>query len=205
MFGAICSGRPVQIAQQVDVTKYVINLEDASNVNYLTIFLLPNTDFVDVNYTALIYFLLPPSQEFKLLGGINPAKPSAIYRLRGIDSAGNSQSGDVSDVAMDGQTAVAASSAVQIGILIEPTVQAQVTLDNYKAANGTTASNASLATNSVSSIETLANNIIRNAYNYLSGFVDNNGNVPMKAFDAWWAKFKSKLAADPKYLDKIND
>lgn len=204
MFGAICSGRPVQIAQQVDVTKYVINLEDANNVNYITIFLLPDTEFVDVNYTALIYFLLPPSQEFKLLGGINPAKPSAIYRLRGINSSGGNQSGDVNDMAMGGQApTTAASTTVQIGILIEPTVQAQVTLENSKAASA--AGTASRVTNSLSSTEALANNIIKSAYNYLSGFADNNGNVPMRAFDAWWSKFKTKLASDPQYLDKIAD
>lgn len=54
------------------------------------------------------------------------------------------------------------------------------------------------------SIAVLANKIVQHAYNFLSSFTDAQNKVPMRAFDDWWAKFKSRLAADPKFLDGIS-
>ncbi|KAH3683934.1 hypothetical protein WICPIJ_005094, partial [Wickerhamomyces pijperi] len=53
-------------------------------------------------------------------------------------------------------------------------------------------------------VESVSNKIIKNAYDYLSSFVDSTNRVPIKKFDDWWAKFKSKLASDPKFLDNLN-
>lgn len=204
MFGIVCSGRPVQIAEQIEPMKYVITLPNAENINYVTLFLLPNTEFVDPNYTALVYILLPNSQEFKLLGGINPLKPSAIYRIRGLSTSAGSQFGDVNDVKMDETPGV--NCTVQIGILVEVTAQAESILAQSK--NVTTSASGSVPTsssNSYISTDNLANQIVKNAYNFISGFTDEKGNVPISVFDKWWAKFKQRLASDPQFLDKVMD
>ena len=49
----------------------------------------------------------------------------------------------------------------------------------------------------------LAAKIVQHAYNYLSGFLDSSGNVPIKCFDSWWEKFKGKLSNDAKFLDEV--
>ena len=90
------------LAEQIDQTKFVFNIANASNISYITIFILPNSPFVDNNYTALIYFQLPQSggssPEYKLLGGINPNKPSAIYKLNNNTNKGSKT---VDDIDMD--------------------------------------------------------------------------------------------------------
>ena len=49
----------------------------------------------------------------------------------------------------------------------------------------------------------LAAKIVQHAYNYLSGFLDMNGNVSIKWFDTWWDKFKKRLANDGSFLDEV--
>ena len=49
----------------------------------------------------------------------------------------------------------------------------------------------------------LAAKIVQHAYNYLSGFLDMNGNVSIKRFDTWWDKFKKRLANDGTFLDEV--
>ncbi|SMN20021.1 similar to Saccharomyces cerevisiae YOL032W OPI10 Protein with a possible role in phospholipid biosynthesis [Maudiozyma saulgeensis] len=51
----------------------------------------------------------------------------------------------------------------------------------------------------------LAAKIVQHAYNYLSGFLDNNGNVSIKRFDTWWDKFKNRLENDGAFLDEVTN
>mgnify|MGYP001107178918 CR=1 FL=1 len=194
MFGAVCSGRPVQLASQVEPNKYVINIPNGSNVNYVTIFLLPNTEF-DNNFTAMIYFQLPNSAEFQLLGGINGDKPSAIYKLN--NGAGSLNNIDDLDMNVD-----ESASALNIGISIEPTLQVQGQLDQLRASKTTVKSTALVSTSSTTN---LANKVVGHAYNYLASFIDESGKVPIKAFDNWWDKFKTKLRNNPNFIDELQD
>ena len=267
MFGAICLGRPMVLAQQVDTTKYVISVPNASKINYITIFILPNSPFVDNNLTALVYFQLPTPQqqqrqqqqqqhqqqqqqpEFKLLGGINPAKPSAIYRLSNFSSGagngngsgtgfGGSSTGDSTiendqgmevDNTFNGQgSGIGGASGtdandqvtINIGISIEPTVQAEQILQQSKADNSgglvhtrasTTTTTTARANGEIPAIKdpqstaTLANKIVGHAYNYLASFIDPQGKVPIKAFDNWWEKFKTKLQTNPNFLNELQE
>ena len=49
MFGAVCSGRPIQLATQVEQTKYVIAVPDAGHVSHIALFILPQTQFTDAS------------------------------------------------------------------------------------------------------------------------------------------------------------
>lgn len=201
MFGAVCSGRPIQLASQVSPTKYVLNIPNASNINFVTIFLLPNSDFVDANYTALIYFQLP-NTEFKLLGGINPNKPSAIYRVNNIGVLGSQDT----DMNIDESTVNSNdATTMNIGISIETTPDAEILLAQEKEKVSSTALVPSRPTvvKSVNETAGLANKIVGHAYNYLASFIDDTGKVPIKAFDNWWDKFKTKLANNPNFLDEL--
>lgn len=213
MFGAVCSGRPIQLANQVEPTKYVITVPNASNISHIAIFLLPQTEFTDVNFTALVYFQLPNSQEFKLLGGLNPAKPSAIYKLNNTNKASESST-QLDDVDMSVDTGPeSADSTINIGISIEPTPQAEQLLmqERQKQAGASQslvpagAARASPALQSPNDIASLANKIVTHAYNFLGSFIDDSGKVPMKAFNSWWDKFKNKLANNPGFLDELQE
>lgn len=202
MFGAVCSGRPVQLANQVEPTKYVVTIPNAANINFVTIFLLPNSEFVDVNYTALIYFQLPNSSEFRLLGGINPNKPSAIYKLNNtVRAAGDEMNIDDSAINADDST------TINIGISIEPTEQAEILLQNERSKNAGTSQSLVPAKNAApknpNDTAVLANKIVGHAYNYLASFIDASGKVPIKAFDNWWDKFKTKLGNNPNFLNEL--
>lgn len=186
MFAAVCSGRPMQLAQQLEPTKWGISIPNASNINYITVFMLPNSEFTDPNYTALVYFQIK-NQEFKLLGGLNPNKPLAIYRLNTALVVDDDMMGD----------------EVNIGISIEPTPQAEQQLMLLTKAPAAPAAPA--APKNVDEVATLANKIVGHAYTYLGSFIDNQGKVPMKAFDSWWDKFKQKLQNNPRFLDLVNN
>ncbi|EEQ36944.1 hypothetical protein EJF18_11095 [Clavispora lusitaniae] len=207
MFGAVCSGRPIQLAQQVEPMKWVFTMNNASNINHIAIFLLPQSEFTDPNYTALVYFQLPNSTEFKLLGGLNPNKPSAIFKLNNTATKA-SQSYFADDDAMNDDLGASVDNVVlNIGIAIEPTPQAEVLLlqEKQKASKSILpAVQPPPAPQAPSDIASLANKIVKHAYNFLGSFVDGTGKVPMKAFDNWWDKFKVKLANNPNFLNELD-
>ena len=203
MFGAVCSGRCIQLAQQVEPTKFVIAIPNASKVNHLAVFLLPQTEFTDVNFTALVYFQLPNLSEFRLLGGLNPEKPSAIFRLTNSGPA-LSYGMDEDDVMNDADASE--NQILNIGISIEPTAQAQVLLEQEKQKQRALlpATGGTVVPRGLQEISALANKIVAHAYNYLSGFVDSTGLVPMKQFDSWWLKFKTKVGNNPNFLNELD-
>lgn len=207
------------LAEQIDQTKFVFNIANASNISYITIFILPNSPFVDNNYTALIYFQLPQSggssPEYKLLGGINPNKPSAIYKLNNNTNKGSKT---VDDIDMDmndgGPIDLSDKTTINIGISIEPTPQAEQLIHQSKISNSTSlvpankttgASSAATTTSLPNNTATMANKIVGHAYNYLASFIDASGKVPIKAFDNWWDKFKTKLQNNPNFLNELQE
>ncbi|CAK7890815.1 protein Opi10p [[Candida] anglica] len=219
MFGAVCSGRPIQLATQVEPTKYVITIPNAAHVSHIAVFLLPQTEFTDPNYTGLVYIQMPGSSEFILSGGLNPLKPSGIFKLsQGKITTGQGQDQVIDDVDMNIDESVATGGDVEatinIGISIEPTQQAEILLQEEKAkkmgnSNQMVPTSAKPAvaptTTKVTPSDTavLANRIVTHAYNYLGSFLDDSGKVPMKAFDSWWDKFKTKLQNNPSFLNEM--
>lgn len=180
----------MQVAEQLDLTQWGIKIANALNINHISVFMLPNSEFVDPNYTALVYFQVKGG-EFRLLGGINPNKPSAIYRLR---------TGDGDDDMM--------GDDVNIGFQIETTPNAEIQLaqlassvqaTKLTAVTGPVRSATHATTNDIAE---LAKRVVGNAYNYLGSWIDPNGMVPMKAFDQWWDKFLVKLQNNPNFLDQ---
>ena len=47
----------------------------------------------------------------------------------------------------------------------------------------------------------LAQRIIKNCYDFLTSW-GSGDTVPLKAFQAWWTKFETKIAHDPTFLER---
>ena len=112
-------------------------------------------------------------------------------------------------------------SQLIIGISIEPRNDATAKLEQWKAEQAALSSSAGagamvLSKNSVQILtagalakqypvvtQELAAKIVQHAYNYLTGFVDAQGNVSIKRFDTWWEKFRVRLQNDATFLDEV--
>ncbi len=108
---------------------------------------------------------------------------------------------------------IVSSGIINVGISIEPVQQVEQALTQLKAQreiqqqqqqNNPPISAGALASKDINSTAILANKIVQHAYNFLSGFVDNQGKVSMKTFDEWWNKFKRKLQMDLRFLDSLD-
>ncbi|CCH40524.1 hypothetical protein BN7_57 [Wickerhamomyces ciferrii] len=201
MFGSICSGRP-------DTNKYAINIENGLKISHITLFLLPNID-LDPQFAALIFFQLP-NQDFKLFGSISSTKPSAIFKL---NNSIQTSPQIMDEMDMDTDSPNDPINNITVGISIEPIADAERQLAEAKAlsqqqqaigkqkALTATAFNSSVTPNNPNTTAILANKIVKHAYNYLTGFIDDQGKINIKYFDNWWDKFKTRLQNDPKFLD----
>ncbi|GMG20362.1 unnamed protein product [Ambrosiozyma monospora] len=233
MFGSTLSGRPVKLCNEISQLQYVIqfdNIQLNKPTQYLTIFILPDVQF-DPNYTALIYFqyklLNDPSPngqtEFKLLGGLSQTKQSSIFKVSlgtfytPDDKTSNDVDMDADDFTGGYRPSFTSDLSLVIGISVEPNAQANAALSELKKSSPskpTPPHQAGQTTNNVPKkpapvpaesvdIEVLSNNIITNAYNFLSSFVDSNNKVYIARFDDWWAKFKHKMANDEKFRQRM--
>jgi hypothetical protein len=79
-FGVVIPGRVVVTDfQVVDATKAVTVIESPGSVSDITFFLLP-TATIPHGYGAILYYSLPPFQNWILLGSVDPSKPSGVFR-----------------------------------------------------------------------------------------------------------------------------
>ncbi|KAK7207563.1 hypothetical protein BZA70DRAFT_264923 [Myxozyma melibiosi] len=210
MFGAICAGRPVQTnLQQIDPTKFVFQIEDGASVNHIVVFLLPGT-VLDPSVAATVYFQWP-GKPFQLLGAISNNKPSAIFKVNQRTPAPR-VTASIDDMVDDDTDLVSAGAepiTISLGISIEPAdqVEAQISQMRANSAGSSTAlvPSSKRAPLNPNSTAALANKIVSNAFNFLSGFATPDGMVPLKTFNDWWTKFQNKLAVDPQFIHRIEE
>lgn len=107
-------------------------------------------------------------------------------------------------------TKVDTSYTINIGISLEPMAAVEEAMAQQKqasiAANGNRiAANGAAGTQPLDTkaIAGISTKIYQHAYNFMSGFTDDKGMVPLKVFDDWWNKFKSRLQNNPKFLTDL--
>ncbi|KAG9624610.1 hypothetical protein KCU69_g21920, partial [Aureobasidium melanogenum] len=94
--------------------------------------------------------------------------------------------------------------AIVVGIEIQPAEQVKALLAEQKAKSSTQlVPLRQSATASPVTTKVLAQRIIANAFNFLASF--GSDTVPLKAFEAWWTKFESKVNNDPSFLERPQD
>ncbi|KZV62148.1 DUF775-domain-containing protein [Peniophora sp. CONT] len=194
MFGCLVAGRlPQTNLQQIDETHAIFELHDASTINHICVFLLGDVPFPD-GYGATVHFHWP-GKGFQLLGMLTNEKLSAMFRLRGTFT---SQS---SNTALNDNAQMTGDLVATLGIAIEPLHVIQAEMSSLPSA----VSRASATTDPT----VLAEKIVKNLFNYVSGFVGGNGQnitpesaVPMGLLAKWYEGFVSKVkSSGASFLD----
>lgn len=213
MFGLICAGRPVEATPQaVTEAQYAFKIPPAPAFNHIVVFILPGTQLPE-GTAACVYIQIPPSQEFKLLGGIGPGKESAIFKVSGLKTSGAAPNELDADVMTDDPAQangnVPTGGDIVIGVSIEPAAQVEVQLATLKGPQNTgqasTGPSTALirqtsSTGGRATTKVMAQRIIGNAFNFLASF--GSDMVPLKAFQDWWTKFEKKVDLDPSFLER---
>lgn len=203
LFGLVPAGLPVitQPTETPSQTSFIYSIPTSpKSFSHVVIFLLPGV-VLPSNTAAAIYLVTPPDRaqgqevpNSKFLGGVGPGKESAIFKLN--------------------ESSISASSGGQIilGISIEDAGSVASRITELQAAKSSTAAPGSLALVPAGQAQTqqpstlvLAQRIIKNAFNFLSSFSGQAGQVevvPMKAFEDWWRKFESRVRSDPGFLER---
>lgn len=208
LFGLVPAGLPVitQPTETPTPTSLIYSIPTLPKpFSHVVIFLLPGIVLPE-NTAAAIYLVTPPNPAqgqtapvSKFLGGVGPGKESAIFKLN--ESSSSSSAGQII-----------------LGISIEDGASVGARIEELNAAKGSSGSGsqqalvpAGAAAAAVSSSQqqpstlVLAQRIIKNAFNFLSSFSGQAGQVevvPMKAFEDWWRKFESRVRTDPGFLER---
>ena len=191
LFGVLPAGQPLitNPTSSPSETSHLYALPTTTSFSHICVFLLPGIALP--NDTAAAIYLATdngaPNPNFKFLGAIGPGKESAIFSVSAASAA-----------ASQGQT-----PGLVIGVSVEPASEVAPKL--REAEEKKTAAAAGKPSTAV-----LAQRIIQNAFNFLSGFSGQVGAdgvevVPLKAFEGWWQKFESRVRADPSFLEKSQD
>ncbi len=193
LFGLVPAGLPVITAptQTPSPTSFLYELPGLAPgggkpFSHIVVFLLPGVVLPEGS-AAAIYLVTPGSgpaaaPNFKFLGGIGPGKESAIFKLGAGAGAG-------------------------LGISVEPAdsvAQRIGEIESTKAGAGALVP-AGQGPGGQPSTQMLAQRIIKNAFNFLSSFSGQAGQVevvPLKAFEEWWRKFESRVKSDPGFLER---
>ncbi|KAF9694370.1 hypothetical protein EKO04_007447 [Ascochyta lentis] len=210
-FGVIVSGRPVLTdAQVISPTQVAYQIPSQPSFSHIVVFLLPGTTLPD-GTAAAVYAQLPGTSDFKLLGAIANAKPSAIFKIN--NKAGGPAGGGIGDedaMVDEGLANGAAVPPLALGISVEPEAQVAASLEQKKAQDAASTSNNTgtgmgnelvLRGQNTVNQKVLAQRIIKNCYDFLTSW-GSGDTVPLKAFQAWWTKFEGKIERDPQFLER---
>lgn len=203
LFGLVPAGLPVitQPTETPSQTSFIYSISTSpKSFSHVVIFLLPGV-VLPSNTAAAIYLVTPPDRaqgqevpNSRFLGGVGPGKESAIFKLN------------------ESSLSAASGGQIVLGISIEDAGSVASRITELQAAKSSTAAPGSLALVPAAQAQAqgpstlvLAQRIIKNAFNFLSSFSGQAGQVevvPMKAFEDWWRKFESRVRSDPGFLER---
>ena len=207
LFGLIPAGLPLitDPTSSPSPTSLLYALPSQQAFSHLVLFLLPGVA-LPPNTAASIYLATaaqvaaaeqsgaaPP---FKFLGAIGPGKESAMFKV------GNTTTG--------GSGSDANSHSLVIGVSIEAEAEVAQKLQELSANKSSSSPATQQQQQQQPSTVVLAQRIIQNAFNFLTGFSGTAGPggvevVPLKAFEDWWRKFENRVRNDPSFLEKQSD
>lgn len=185
LFGVIPAGSPVIIEPTTILsdTSFMYTLPD-KHFTHIVVFLLPGVtlppDTGAAIYAATAEEVTTASStgrapNFKFHGAVGQGKESSVFKIT-------------------------PSRQIIIGLSIEPSAAIATRLAELPTSSP-------IAPVTTGNTVLLAQKIIQNAFNFLASYSGAAGPsqpemVPLKAFEAWWSKFESRLRSDPGFLDK---
>lgn len=195
MFSVVLPGRlPLTQPQQVDETHCVFPLQQASEISHVVVFMTGVQPFPP-GYAATVHLCWPAPnsttpETWQLLGCLRNDKPSAIFRIRGSAPSGETP-----------QTAT-------LGISIEPDQlvdQQLATLPSSAPKQLTSGPSSGTAPHqgAEAAAQTLAPQIAKNAFDYLSSFAPDSAPQTVPLLQKWIQQLERKLKAQgPDFLFK---
>ncbi|KAF3767485.1 hypothetical protein M406DRAFT_252340 [Cryphonectria parasitica EP155] len=203
LFGLVPAGLPVitQPTETPTPTSFVYSIPTGQKpFSHVVIFLLPGI-ILPENTAAAIYLVTPPNPaqgqtapNSRFLGGVGPGKESAIFKL----NEASSPSGQVI-------LGVSIEDGASVGARIEGLNAAKASSSSPPGSSLALVPAGSGAGRTQPSTLVLAQRIIKNAFNFLSSFSGQAGQVevvPLRAFEDWWRKFESRVRTDPGFLER---
>ncbi|KAK5634114.1 hypothetical protein RRF57_009828 [Xylaria bambusicola] len=214
LFGLLPAGQPLITtpSSQPNETSFLYLIPSTTPSNpkpfaHLAVFLVPGITLPE-NTAAAIYIAQNPSAfapggvgsaaaNFKFLGGVGPGKESAVFKVGGAGTSAGAEGGVV--IGIDIEEAGSVAERIQ-----------QLQQQSQSQSTALVPANGGSRGGETSSTLILAQRIIQNAFNFLSGFSGQVGQsgievVPLKAFQDWWRKFETKIKNDPSFLERPQD
>ncbi|EXF76020.1 hypothetical protein CFIO01_00505 [Colletotrichum fioriniae PJ7] len=205
LFGIVPAGQPLLTdpTSAPSETSFLYSISAARPFSHITVMLLPGI-VLPPDTAAAIYFATAAdvaaatatgqTPNFKFLGGIGTGKESATFKLNAGSNANNNNNNNNGG-----------DPSVMIGVSVEPAESVFSRIQEISANKASSSNNASQP-----STQLLAQNIIKNAFNFLASFSGTAGPggvevVPLKAFEEWWKKFESRVRSDPSFLERPQD
>ncbi|KAI9797403.1 MAG: hypothetical protein M1835_000736 [Candelina submexicana] len=214
MFGAILPSRPVQTnLQTLSATQFAFTLPAFPPFHHVVVFLLPGS-VLPPSAAAAVYIRLPDNPDFKLLGSISNEKQSAIFKINhtgalqfsGVPAANEGDDAMIVEIVPHDATSAEETTRGEftLGISVEPAASVTAQLENLKSTSVAESTTMVVAKRPLST-KMLAQKIIKNAFNFLASFADDQGGnemVPLKGFRDWWMKFEKRIELDPEFLER---
>ncbi|TGJ86733.1 hypothetical protein E0Z10_g2059 [Xylaria hypoxylon] len=213
LFGLLPAGQPLITApsSQPNPTSFLYLIPSATPTNpkpfaHLAVFMLPGIALPE-NTAAAIYIALNPS-------AFAPGAPARQLRTSSFwGASGQGRRAPCSSYGNGGNPnpGTGAEGGVVIGIDIEDAASVGQRIQQLQQQSQSQSTALVLAKKGGEpSTQLLAQRIIQNAFNFLSGFSGQIGQsgievVPLKAFQEWWRKFETKIKNDPSFLERPQD
>lgn len=193
-FGLIISGRLVQTDfQPIDDSKFLINIPEADNINYIVTFLTGSSP-LPLGTAAAVYWSWPdphnPSR-WQFLGFISNSKPSAIFKISQLKKLHELEQQET--IMQFGSDAI--SHIAQVGISIEPEVSILQQIPT-------------IASENVSTYFEFGKKMLENFMNYASSFTITQAQmlpnpsetyVPLSTLTTWFTNFQRRLEQNPNF------
>ena len=178
MFGLVIAGRTIiaEFLPQSETRCISTVIDNAASVAEVSFFMMPGA-VLPPGFGALLYYSTGPAfNEWEVIGGIGPGRPSGIFR-----TGWNTRVSEGSSLQFD----------VQFGISIEPLE----TMENLE-----------IAAKGVEDRLGFARKIAENLFNFMTSFSQSMTpgllQVPADIFDRWMSVFESKFKRDPNFFIK---
>ena len=174
-FGIVIPGRMVNTQfQALGPTRFVTQVMEPSQVTDLTFFILPNSP-IPPGFAAVLYFAVPPFENWQVLGSVSYEKPSATLRT-----------------SWPTNPEVTQHNVVQLGVSIESLESVQ----NMGLESSGLEERKQFA-------HKIALDLFRYMTSFSSSSDQNAMIVPTNVFDRWMTRFEQKYKRDPNFMMKI--